>query len=414
MTLLALAGLLLAAQTQPDFKVDPDLIRIARIRVHMSENLTRLPNYTCTQTIERSRRHARSRRFELQDTLRLEVALVEGKELFSWPGSGKFEDKELRELIGGGGTFGNGDFAIHARSVFLSSVPTYQYEGELEEKGRRVFRYSYNVPQMLSGYRVRVAEHDAIVGYHGHFLVDTGTLDLVALEVITDDIPPHLMLDSTSSLMNYARIPIGGSTFLLPQSSVLTVRDLQGGESRNHIQFSACRQYATESFLSFADPTPEAAPAAAPPPPRMLEVPEGLTLDLRLQTPISLESSAIGDEVTAMLGSNAKHRGQIILPKGAIVRGRLMRMTKFFNRTEIFNISLQFTRFEYPGAFGDLYATLEDAGPSIMPNARATVLVPSADYPGQGTISLRGNRLELGKGFRMLWRTQSKSSGNRQ
>jgi hypothetical protein len=414
MTLPALVGLLLAAQTQPDNPVDPDLLRIARIRVHMSENLTRLPNYTCTQTIERSRRQARSRRFELQDTLRLEVALVEGKELFSWPGSGKFEDKELRDLIGGGGTFGNGDFAIHARSVFLSTVPTYHYEGVVEEKGRRLFRYSYRVPQMLSGYRVRVAENEAIVGYHGYFLVDAATLDLVALEVITDDIPPHLMLDSTSSLMHYARVPIGGSTFLLPQSSVLTVRDLQGGESRNHIQFSSCRQYATESFLSFADPTPEAAPAPAPPPPRMVELPEGLTLDLRLQTPIRLDASATGDELTAVLGSNVKHRGQIILPKGTLIRGRLLRMNKYFNRTEIFNVSLQFTRFEYPGAFGDLNAVLEDAGPSISPNARAMVLAPPADYPGQSTISLRGNRLELGKGFRMLWRTQSKSSGNRQ
>ena len=97
---------------------DAASIRIARIRAHMADNLQRLPNYTCTQTIERSTRPARSRRFQLVDTLRLEVALVNGRGLFAWPGSGKFDDRELGEIIGSGAS-GNGNFGLHARSIFL-------------------------------------------------------------------------------------------------------------------------------------------------------------------------------------------------------------------------------------------------------------------------------------------------------
>src|SRR6476659_8319211 len=87
-----------------------------QIRAKMLANLKRLPNYTCLQTIDRKVRYAPSRRYQLVDTVRLEVALVDGKELFSWPGAGKFEDKDINELVTGG-AIGNGTFALHAKSI---------------------------------------------------------------------------------------------------------------------------------------------------------------------------------------------------------------------------------------------------------------------------------------------------------
>ena len=79
----AVAGLLLCFPASPSIaqELAPEILLLARIKAKAAENLQRLPNYTCTQTIERSHRNARARKFELLDTLRLEVALVEGKEL---------------------------------------------------------------------------------------------------------------------------------------------------------------------------------------------------------------------------------------------------------------------------------------------------------------------------------------------
>src|SRR5260370_29219607 len=51
----------------------PEILLLSRIKVRAAENLQRLPNYTCTETIERSRRARKSRRFDPVDTLRLEV-----------------------------------------------------------------------------------------------------------------------------------------------------------------------------------------------------------------------------------------------------------------------------------------------------------------------------------------------------
>ena len=84
---MRLLGVLCGSPLLLSAQLAPDVALLARIRTHMLETLERQPNYTCVETVERSRRAAAARRFQLQDTLRLEVALVEGHEMFGWPGS---------------------------------------------------------------------------------------------------------------------------------------------------------------------------------------------------------------------------------------------------------------------------------------------------------------------------------------
>src|SRR6184192_2261693 len=108
---------LMAQTTEASFELAPETLLLSRIRLSMSQNLKRQPNYTCVETVERSRRAGATRKFQLQDTLRLEVALVDGKEMFAWPGSRNFEDTDLRNMVTTG-AIGNGNFALHARSIF--------------------------------------------------------------------------------------------------------------------------------------------------------------------------------------------------------------------------------------------------------------------------------------------------------
>src|SRR5579863_7681992 len=113
----------------------PEVLLLARIKLHMMETLVRQPDYTCLETVERSRRDASTRKYRLEDTLRIEVALVDHKEMFAWPGSKQFEDKEIRELVPTG-AFGTGDFALHARSVFGGGAATFESRGEEKLGGR--------------------------------------------------------------------------------------------------------------------------------------------------------------------------------------------------------------------------------------------------------------------------------------
>src|ERR1700690_1719084 len=106
MHFLSLSLMLLTWQAQQS-ALPPDLDLLTRIKIRMAENLGRLPNYTCLQTIERTRRPSGSDKFNPLDIVRLEVAFVESKEVFGWPGGNKIAESEITNLVSG--TIGNGD-----------------------------------------------------------------------------------------------------------------------------------------------------------------------------------------------------------------------------------------------------------------------------------------------------------------
>jgi hypothetical protein len=385
-----------------------EVLLLARIKVKMEENLARLPNYTCVQTIERSRRRNSSRRFELADTLRLEVALVEGKEMFAWPGGEKFEDRELSLMVDGG-AIGNGNFALHARSVFLGNTATFRYGGRERRGARETVRYDYTVPVNLSGYVIRVPPEKAVVGYHGSFWVDANTLDLVRLEVYADDIPSHLGLAAASDSMNYARVPIGDSHFLLPESSELIMTDLQGRESRNRVHFSACRQYTGQSTLSFADPGPQE-------PLRQeavteVQLPAELQLELQMDSEIDLEKSAAGDPVSATLTRAVKHSRKVLLPKGARFSGRITRLQHYRAAQSGHIVGLRFDLAEFEQARAPIFANLDQVlwvggfGPSSRSARANRVPLERIERPGEGLFFVPSPRLRLPRGLRMIWRT---------
>jgi hypothetical protein len=411
---LAGAGLSLAQEDLP-----PDVLLLARIKVHMEQNLSSLPNYTCLETIERSRRRAPSRRFELVDVLRLEVALVNRKELFSWPGAGKFEESEIFEFVQGG-SIGNGSFGLHANSVFLSHAPTFTYAGErIREGGRKAVRYDYRVPQLNSGYSIRVPPNKATVGYHGSFWADAETLDLIRLEVYADDIPPILEVSEAVNTMEYARTRIGDSEFLLPKESELLMTDLGGNESRNRTQFSNCRQFAGESYLSFGEaPGAEAAPVPKPPEP--VRLPGGLLLELELDSDINSEKSFVGDPITAKVARTVRKGQNLIVPKGAAATGRIVRMERSVGSPRTVTLGLQFSTLEFDKKKAPFEAQLEYVASFL--DRRETVGVRyqrqprpgepvflkddlKEQHPGLFQFQVDGDQLSLRRGFRMVFRT---------
>jgi hypothetical protein len=351
-------GALLPAQ-----ELSEGTLLLARIRAHAVETLRRQPNYTCVETIERSRRKAGTRRYELVDSLRMEVALVDGREMFAWPGEKKFEEKPLSELVTNG-AMGNGNFALHAKALFQSNAPVFTHRGESIEAGRLLVRYDFKVPQMLSGYNIRVGPQRAVVGYHGSFWADSQTLDLVRLVVHADDIPPSLPLSAASDLMSYARIPMGGSDFLLPNWSELTLTDLAGNESRNRVGFSDCRQYAGDSVLSFEEP--EAAARSTEPSEAMVRIPEGTEVTIALDQDLDLEQASIGDPVRARLEQPIREGREVLFAKGAAVTGRLMRMERHQN---FILVAIEFGSVRQGNRTAELRLELERTGNEFPPGS---------------------------------------------
>ncbi len=401
------------AATAQTVGLTPELLTLARIKTAMSQTLGKQPNYTCVQQIERSHRRIPKRKFELHDLLRLEVALVDGKEMFAWPGAGKFEEADLTKMVLGG-AIGTGDFAMHARAVFQTSAPRFRYAGESELRGHKATRYDFVVPLLASGYRLKAGEREATVGYHGSLWADESTHELLSLEVNADDIPPELGITSAQDVMDYGRVRIGSSDFLLPVGSELSLVDLNGNESRNRTQFKSCRQYTGESVLTFAEApsdegdldtvsaTTESARKQSP------AIPADMLLEIRLTTDVDSASSAVGDPVSATLDRNLKSNRSLLFAKGATLLGRILRLERNGDFT---TLDIQFSTIESDAGRSTLLARI-DSMTAVFANhpGRSLFNAPESDLSPQGGLRIRGNRIHLRPGSQLRLRTVAVAS----
>jgi hypothetical protein len=336
LSILAASALCVRAQ-------DPALL--SHIREKMAGILLRQPNYTCTETVERTRQSV-GNHSRIEDTMRLEVALVDGKEMFAWPGSKQFEDHDLSDLVSTG-MFGSGNFAIYARILFLSNVATFQDQGETQLDGRRAWRYDFRVSRLTSGHRLRVDNREAVVGFHGSLYADPETFDVRRMEVIAEDIPADLNLLDAETTVDYSRLRIGEEEFLLPIESQLMMA-MPNEVDRNSVRFADCRKFTGESTLLFDDPVLTDAPAPATP--QEVEIPAGLTLQLDAPE-LNLLEAAVGDAVRGILVADLKNHGRLLAPKGSVASGRVILLERHPN---YFLLHIQFRDLDWPGGHARL------------------------------------------------------------
>lgn len=386
---------------------------LERIQAKMKENLARVPDYVCLQTIERSSRDSERAPAKVLDTLRLEVGFVGDKEVFSWRGARRFEEKELGEMIGAG-VVGTGSFAIHAANVFLSGAPEFSFRGRETIHERPALRYDYVVPVDLSRYRIRVPPREAIVPFYGSFWVDAETLDLIRLEVHAEEIDPALRLAKVSDVMEYARVAIGDSDFLLPASSELTMLGALGDENRNRRTLEGCRQYSAQSSVVFDEPgSPVRREGTGP------AIPPGLRVELSLDTEIDPERAALGDPIRAVLSRPLKDGETVLVPQGAVVLGRLVRLEKSEISVPHYIVGLELHTLEVNGEQIEFFATMTQAGPAAGLIREAKKLDPTFTKDravrfdilvrerqrGQGILHWEAKRPRIPRGLRMRWET---------
>lgn len=400
-----------AGQTYDPLKpLTAEEILIGRVRVVAAQDLGRLPNFTCVETIERSRRAGPTRKYEFLDTIRLEVAYVEGKEMYSWPGEPKFEERDLTKMVGGFGAIGTGDFVMHARAVLLGPGVRFQPAVKEELDGRPAYRFDYRVPMERSGFIIRILPEEGIVGFSGSVWTDRESLELVRLDLTIDEIPPNLPLKRGEKRFDYKRIPIGEQTYLLPVSMEMTLTQTNGGEARNATTFSGCRQYSGESTLVFEDPV-ETKPVEGK---VEATLPDGLNVVLRLAKDLDLVKAARGDLVETQVEKDVKRKDVVLLPKGARVTLRLSKLVCRGSPLAHCWLALLPERFEFDNKGGVFRA---QSDPAQVETAAGLFLrgIPNRQLAaerhmlgemeaGAGLFLVKGDR-RLASGFEMLWRT---------
>ncbi len=400
--LAGFAILLCQAQEQ----ISPDLALLVKIKAKVVENLKRLPNYTCTETIERRLKRKPSDTPSVLDTVRLEIAYVEGKELFGISGSGHIDQAEIGKLVGG--TIGNGDFALLLKEIFQGQSPTFRYKGDVKLDGKSAVCFDYRVGTLQSGYRLSTPSAEAVVGHHGSFWVDPETLDLIQIEQHADDLPASLGIASASEMLEYGPVHIGSGTFLLPRAAELILIESTGIEHGNRTKFQACHQFVGESVLSFA----EMSPTAAENPVDQQHVthstlPDDFTVELNLETPIDSSSSAVGDSITASLRQGINLGRTIAVPKGASLTGHIARLDK---QGGVYTLDLALTSLDFKGGHADLSARTNAL---FMIVTNRTQAVPSADgrqieatTETQATLVFRTGRVKLQRGSHLVLRSR--------
>jgi hypothetical protein len=395
----ALAGCLVIASAAAQVQPSPDDL-LLRIRRKQAAELARLPNYTCTETIERTVRQPSKHNFEPVDTLRIEIAYVGGTELVAWPGADRFE-KQIGDLVTRKGAIGNGNFALHAHNVFLTDKPVFSGPTEESLDGRKAVRYDFRISKERSRLRIGNYTHRAVVPYHGSFWVDADSLDLLRLETLADEIPRELGLSESNEVMDYERLRIGDSDFVLPTGSELIMTDLDGTRHRNRVRIAACRQYLGESIVRFGEA--EASPETLPAKPEVVRLPAGLKVEVDLTTGVDVATAAIGDPIAARVHSDVKKGGVVLIPRGATLSGRLTRIDKRGDAIgPYYVIGLRFSSLKFGNTKSAFTGRLEDVGFGTM---KYYIESGSDTSPEESLLFARPAQVVLPVGVRMAWRT---------
>ena len=100
-------AVLLNAQSE----LPKDVIQLSQLRREVGKSVATLDNYTCVETIQRAERKNLRQRFQHVDTVNVEVAVVNDRELYSWPGAKEFEDRNVGDMVEGG-LMSTGSFRI--------------------------------------------------------------------------------------------------------------------------------------------------------------------------------------------------------------------------------------------------------------------------------------------------------------
>jgi hypothetical protein len=405
--LVVFLPLLLCAGVDPPPTSEMELL--GRIQQRMGMNLERLPGHACLATVERSIRQRSGKKLLVRDRIRVEVAVAGFDETFAWPGSGRFAPAAALQ-VAPGGAGGIGGWGAWSRRVFRSASPGFTHAGDCAVDGRRGVRYDFQVPWSASAYTVPVGGKQMVVPYAGSICADPGSLDVMRLEVRGD--VGKLPLAAVSETIDYARVPIGAGEFLLPQSHELVMTDLEGNEGRNTTTLSACRPF------SPGQPVPVAAATA-----EERRLPARLSLEMKLETQIIFEKSAVGDPVSARLSRGIRAAG-ISVPKGAVVSGRIRRIEERYQPGKHYMVGLEFSTLTFGDAHASFRARL--VGPALRYNRRPdsadqrTLYNPPApiiDITGLeiddsdpsspfGVFRVRTPKLNLAPGMKMIWETQ--------
>ncbi len=340
---------------------------LLQVRKKVMLTIRRLPRFLCTETIDRSAFQPAAdlsgrscddlagakkwkRKPYSSDRLRLDVAVSNGGEMFSWVGENHFHDRSLAELVGSGAT-STGSFSSFLSSIFGNNSASFTYEGNSDDDGRAVVRFGFTMPLEKSGYSIGNREFRSNVPYHGTIVVDSTTFNLVRLTIHADRLPIELHTCDDTTVLDYGTADLDNFKFLLPKDVYLHITYTNGTEFENRTTFSGCHEFMGEATLSFDEPADTGQAAAPKKEVKPLILPPDVPFKIALTEAIDTATAAAGDLVHARLMTPIRNKENgILAPKEAAVAGRIVHIERFYGPvTQSLALSVQVETVEVDG-----------------------------------------------------------------
>ena len=404
------------------------------VRAKVIDNVRRFPRYTCVQTVVRSQFElprtgstcARAianqaanpfdRVLRWHDRLRLDVAVGDKSEIFSWAGASKFEAGDISDLVSRGAS-GSGEFGSFLAAVFGGDAEGFVYHGLKDMPFGRVASYDFTVPLAKSHYQYAArGKGYTRVGYRGSFFADLDTAELKELDLLVDEFPVSDGVCRVEDKIQYARVKIGENTFMLPSVSSMDVVYNNSTESLNETSFGGCREYVGESTIRFdVDengnvPDAEKRPELRPLPPKT-------HLRVRIDPPVNSDKAAAGDPITGVVMFPVKEKNDVVVHAGDKLHGRLVRLEQTMSVPPRWTVAILFETIELNGVEQKISLKPDDDGdrsPSGPIGGRGRITpvgagssITSERPAGGGIFSfVEYGNLVLGQRFESEWETR--------
>jgi hypothetical protein len=219
-----------------------------------------LPDFICTQTVRRFESWNGKPSWDLKDTLVVKLSYFDHVENYQLTTINGHTAKVGYESLRGAVT--EGEFASMLINVFDPGAHTeFWWDHWTTLRGRPAQVFRFQIQQKNSRYRMDyglegLTRQSAVAGQHGFVYVDRDTSRIVRVIAEADSLPPDFPVQSSTTVLDYDFVDIGGQKFLLPLHADARMGTIQL-RTRNVMDFSGYRKFAGESTISFDVKDPE-------------------------------------------------------------------------------------------------------------------------------------------------------------
>lgn len=245
---------------------------------------------------------------------------------------------------------------------------------------------------------------------------------MLGLETVAGDIPPDLRVANIAQTVSYSRMHMRERDLLLPQSVEIWVTKLDSLESLNRIEFSHCREFSGAAELSFNKSASIERPQS---PVTEFQIPAGLEIPVRMAQVIDSKTAAVGDSIRAIIYAPVRSHSAVLIPKGALLVGRIRRLERQLEPQPYYLVGLEFTDIEFAGHHarftGKMFGTVPIPGFALgvstysmdrntagvaghLTYTRTETEVPFK-IPGVSTFFMKGSDFRIPERVHMTWVT---------